>query len=129
MGKTRRPLTKEEVSAFKEQLLKEKEKLWEEIRLDLFERAGEEYQDFIKTVKEIEDLAQADLHEEIWLGVVEARKAELEAIAHAVWKIDKGDYGKCERCRKWICIERLKARPHSVYCLDCKREIEQLSHL
>ncbi len=129
MSKTRRPLAEDEITAFKEQLLQEKEKLWEEIRHDLLDRVGEEYQDFIKTVKEEEDLAQADLDEEIWLGIVEARKAELEAIAHALWKIDKGDYGKCERCRRWICLERLQVRPQSVYCLDCKKELEQLNKL
>jgi len=129
MKKTRRPLTEEEIKAFREQLLQEKEKLWEQIRKDLLNKVGEEYQDFIKTVKEVEDLSQADLDEETWLGIVEARKEELEAIAHALWKIDYGDYGKCERCRKWICIERLQIRPQSVYCLECKKELEQLKHL
>jgi len=127
MSRTRRPLTEEEIKAFKEQLLEEKEKLWQEIRKDLLDRVSEEYQDVIKTVKEVEDLAQADLDEETWLGVVEARKAELEAIALALWKIDHGDYGRCERCRRWICIERLQVRPQSVYCLECKKELEQLS--
>ena len=128
MGKkrTKRPLTPEEVASLKEQLLKKKEELWEEIRSELKGRVSEEYQELLENVKDEEELAQIDLEEEVILGVLEARKSELEAISQALWRIERGEYGKCLECGDWICIERLKVRPWASYCLDCKERLEMV---
>ncbi len=127
MSKTRRPLSREEIKEFKEILLKKKEELWEEIRNDLRNEVSEEYQQLINDVNDEEDLAQFDLQEEIILGILESRKKELEAISQALWRIDHNEYGKCLKCGRWICIERLKVRPQAAFCLECKEEIEKIS--
>ncbi len=129
MAKTRRPLTPEEVQEFKQILLKKKDEIWEEIRKDLKSRVSEEYYSLINDVNDEEDLAQIDLQEEVVLGVMEARKKELEAINQALWRIDHGEFGKCLECEDWICIERLKVRPWAVYCLECKQELERLGKI
>ncbi len=129
MAKTRRPLKPEEIQEFKKILLKKKDEIWEEIRKDLKSRVSEEYHSLINDVNDEEDLAQIDLQEEIILGVMEARKKELEAINQALWKIDHGEYGKCLECEDWICIERLKVRPWAVYCLECKQQLERLGKI
>ncbi len=129
MAKTRRPLTPEEIEEFRKELLNKKEQLWNEIKKDLIEKVGEEYQELINTVKDEEELAQIDLHEETILGVVEARKKELEAISQALWRIEHGEFGKCLECGRWICIERLKVRPWALYCLECKEKLEKLARI
>ena len=129
MAKTRRPLKPEEIARFKSELLKKKQQIWDEIKRDLVERLGEEYQDLINTVKDEEELAQIDLQEEVVLGVLESRKEELEGISQALWRMEHGEYGKCIECGRWICLERLQVRPWASYCLECKDRLERLSRL
>ncbi|MBW2369262.1 MAG: RNA polymerase-binding protein DksA [Deltaproteobacteria bacterium] len=47
-------------------------------------------------------------------------------IKHALERIEEGAYGICEKCGEEITVERLKARPVTVYCLHCKAENEAL---
>lgn len=44
----------------------------------------------------------------------------LEKIEKAIQSIDKGDYGKCEKCGKEIERARLEAYPEATLCLTCK---------
>ncbi len=129
MAKTRRPLTKEEVEKFKKMLLEKRDEIWTRIREDLKSRVSEEYHSAINDVKDEEDVAQLDLQEEVILGVMEARKKELEAISQALWRIEHNEYGKCLECKDWICLERLNVRPWAVYCLECKQELERLGKI
>ncbi|HID98577.1 MAG TPA: TraR/DksA family transcriptional regulator [Thermodesulfobacteriaceae bacterium] len=125
MSRERRPLTGKEVQEFKQKLLEQKERLWQEIRETLLGKIGRDYQDQIRSVNEWEDLAQIDLLEETVLGVLEAQKEELEAIAQALWRIDNDEYGRCLECGKWIRYKRLQIRPWSSYCTDCKGRKEK----
>ncbi len=129
MARTRRPLTQEEIQGFRQILEKKREEIWEEIRNELKSRVSEQYHSLINDVNDEEDLAQIDLQEEVVLGVMEARKKELEAISQALWRIDHGEYGRCLECQDWICLERLKVRPWAVYCLPCKEELERLGRI
>ncbi len=45
----------------------------------------------------------------------------LRDINLALKKIKKGTYGKCEKCKKAISKERLKAYPEARFCMKCKR--------
>ena len=125
MAKTHRPLKPEEIKGFKEEIVNRKGELWNEIKKNLVERVGREYQDLINTVKDEEELSQIDLQEEIVLGVMETRKNELEAISQALWRIDHGEFGTCLKCGRWICLERLRVRPWASYCLECKEKLEK----
>jgi DnaK suppressor protein len=48
-------------------------------------------------------------------------------IQEALKRLDDGEYGICEACGEAIGIERLKARPVTTLCIDCKsnQEIEE----
>ena len=46
---------------------------------------------------------------------------KLRDINSALDKIKKGEYGKCERCRKLISLERLKIYPEARFCLKCSK--------
>ncbi|HEX2195992.1 MAG TPA: TraR/DksA C4-type zinc finger protein [Actinomycetota bacterium] len=49
----------------------------------------------------------------------------IDQITRAVSRIDEGTYGTCERCGRPIDAARLKALPHALLCLDCKRREER----
>ena len=48
-------------------------------------------------------------------------------IQQALQRLDDGEYGICEECGEEIGIDRLKARPVTTLCIDCKssQEIEE----
>jgi DnaK suppressor protein len=125
MARERRPPTEEELIEFRDLLLRKKEGLWEEVRDTLLHEVGEEYQDRIQTIRDQEDLVQAGIQEETVLGILDARKSELEGIAQALWRMDAGEYGKCLECGRWIRHKRLRVRPWSSYCTDCKKKMER----
>jgi RNA polymerase-binding protein DksA len=54
------------------------------------------------------------------LGMQEALKERLQNIEHALEKMNRGTYGKCENCGKDIPLEVLKAAPESRLCKNCK---------
>jgi DnaK suppressor protein len=59
-------------------------------------------------------------------AIVEQQMQELEEIEKALTKIANGEYGICEMCEDDIGFQRLKVKPHAVYCIDC-REIAEKS--
>lgn len=48
--------------------------------------------------------------------------AKIEA---ALDRLEKGTFGTCERCGQAIAPARLKARPVTTLCIDCKVEAEK----
>lgn len=44
---------------------------------------------------------------------------ELELIEHALLKLDRNLYGKCETCHDEISSARLEALPFTAYCKNC----------
>ena len=49
------------------------------------------------------------------------REAKLiKKIKKAIERIDNGTFGICETCGEEISIERLKARPVTTQCIECK---------
>jgi|SRR5450759_638446 DnaK suppressor protein len=51
---------------------------------------------------------------------------KLEGVQTALRSIEKGKYGKCERCGKDIDPERLEVRPDATLCISCQSEVEKL---
>jgi len=55
------------------------------------------------------------------------REAKLiKKIREALERIEKDTYGICESCGEDISIKRLKARPVTTQCIDCKSKEEAL---
>ncbi|GIU96607.1 MAG: hypothetical protein KatS3mg013_0410 [Actinomycetota bacterium] len=55
------------------------------------------------------------------IALVGVLRAELEEVERALEKIDRGQYGVCERCGRPIGDDRLDAIPWATLCIDCKR--------
>ena len=53
-------------------------------------------------------------------GASAARSRHLiQEIDAALWRMDRGTYGLCERCQVAIPVERLEAVPHARSCVRC----------
>jgi DnaK suppressor protein len=56
---------------------------------------------------------------------IRGRESRLIAkIKKSLQAIEEGTYGICEDCEEPIAIDRLKARPVTSYCIDCKTKQE-----
>ncbi len=52
---------------------------------------------------------------------------ELAEINQALEGIVRGDYGRCQLCGREISLNRLRARPQSAVCLECKKSKSEKS--
>jgi DnaK suppressor protein len=50
----------------------------------------------------------------------------INKIKAALERIDDGTYGICEECGEEISIPRLKARPVTTLCIECKNKQEEM---
>ena len=110
----------------KQQLLEEKQKLWERLRenqhFGLFEGMND-------SVGELSgyDNHPADLGTEMFergkdLALNDAEVRRFQAIERALDRIEKGEYGKCVTCHEEIAYERLAAIPWTEYCVKHQPE-------
>ena len=67
---------------------------------------------------------EADRNFELRLRDREYRLAK--KIEKALARLNNGTFGICENCNKEISYERLKARPVTTQCIDCKTKEEAL---
>ena len=63
----------------------------------------------------------ADTHSKAVVLELKLKNAKT-SIKEALLKIQKGTYGKCEKCKKQIEIGRLLAMPTAQYCLTCSKK-------
>lgn len=63
------------------------------------------------------------------LRIRDRERRLLNKIREALEKIDNGTFGVCEMCGEEISEARLKARPVTTYCIDCKIEQEKREKL
>ncbi len=71
------------------------------------------------------DRASVESDRSFELRIRDRERKLIKKIKTALEKIDRGTYGICENCGKEIGIERLKARPVTTLCIECKSRQEQ----
>ncbi|GAC1356610.1 MAG: hypothetical protein NVS4B8_11510 [Herpetosiphon sp.] len=71
------------------------------------------------------DAASEVMSRERNMAVAMDLQVDLDAINHALERIEDGTYGTCEACGQPIAIERLEARPAATLCIKDQREREQ----
>jgi DnaK suppressor protein len=52
----------------------------------------------------------------------------IKKVKKALERIDNGTFGRCETCEEEISIERLKARPVTTQCIECKTREEDMEN-
>jgi DnaK suppressor protein len=66
------------------------------------------------------DRASLEGDRNLELRIRDRERKLLSKIDEAIGRIDDGSYGKCEECEGEIGAARLKARPVTTLCIDCK---------
>jgi DnaK suppressor protein len=85
---------------------------------------------------ELEQLSSLELNDEgdhasidnssmVESAIVQQQEQELREINVTLGKISSGDYGICEMCEDPIGFQRLKVKPHAIYCIDCREIVEK----
>ena len=70
------------------------------------------------------DLASEDYDRNFLLRIRDRERKLILKIREALTRIDGGTFGVCEICGDEIGEERLRARPVTTQCIDCKTEAE-----
>lgn len=71
------------------------------------------------------DHASANNNSMVENAIVAQQEQELNDINIALEKISKGEYGICDMCEDSIGFQRLKVKPHAIYCIDCREIVEK----
>ena len=71
------------------------------------------------------DHASVDNSSMVESAIVQQQEQELREIQVTLGKISTGDYGICEMCEDPIGFQRLKVKPHAIYCIDCREIVEK----
>ena len=58
-------------------------------------------------------------------SMLERNQKEMKEIIASLEKFDDGIYGICEMCEDEIGIERLQAKPHARFCINCREIYEK----
>jgi DnaK suppressor protein len=72
------------------------------------------------------DRASHEANRNFMLRIRDREHKLIKKIKKALERIENGTFGICETCEEEISIERLKARPVTTQCIECKSKEEAL---
>ncbi len=78
-----------------------------------------------ETFPDVSDQASAEAEQHFSMRIREREQRLVKKIDEALARMDQNIYGICERCEEEIPYPRLKARPVTTLCIDCKTLEEQ----
>ena len=111
------------LAELKEQLLKEKNKLEEELSLLATKEDGEYQAKFEDFGRDEEENAEETENYANKIAVTETLEKKLEEVGAALERMEKGTYGICSNCPgEEIPVERLRAYPSANTCLKCQNQ-------
>jgi DnaK suppressor protein len=107
----------------------------EEFRQLLNEQMDQLLRDAEKTVSEMTDektnfpdptdRASLESDRNFELRIRDRERKLINKIREAIERLDEGEYGVCEGCGEEIGEARLRARPVTTLCIECKTEQER----
>lgn len=106
-------------------LLERKRTLWSEVRNELFQTLGKEYNAQFDRGMDLGDQSLVDLIEDTGLKVTDIRREELTRMDEAERRLAAGTYGTCEECGGVIPEERLALVPFAPCCVACQERREK----
>ena len=99
---------------------------------ELLSHAGETVEDLLESQQNLADPLDRASYESERITALRIRDREsmlIKKIQASLKDIESGEYGICEDCGEDIAIGRLKARPVTSYCIDCKTKRESVEKL
>lgn len=77
-----------------------------------------------EALPDLGDQASAEADQNFTLRLREREQKLLKKIEEAIERINDGTFGICESCGGEISVKRLKARPVTTLCIECKTKQE-----
>ncbi|WP_020677306.1 RNA polymerase-binding protein DksA [Geopsychrobacter electrodiphilus] len=71
------------------------------------------------------DRASLESDRNFELRIRDRERMLINKIRQALERIEEGSFGQCESCEEEIGADRLRARPVTTLCIDCKTEQER----
>jgi DnaK suppressor protein len=96
-----------------------------ELEEDSFEGTQSDLTGEVGLDEDFADAGTATFERERDLSIRNNIRDLIDQITRAIGRIDEGNYGICERCGRPIDAARLKALPHALLCMECKRREER----
>ena len=112
-------MDKETQAYFKENLLKRLDELYDEA-----EKTVAGMTDTEETFPDPTDRATLESDRNFMLRIRDRERRLILKIREALQRIEDGSFGLCEMCGDEIGADRLKARPVTTLCIECKRKEE-----
>jgi DnaK suppressor protein len=78
-----------------------------------------------ETFPDVSDQASAEAEQNFLMRIREREQRLIKKIDEALARMEQDIYGICQRCEEEIPYPRLKARPVTTLCIDCKTLEEQ----
>ena len=106
-------------AAIRRDLERQRKVLLEEVVEGLANPNGQE------TFPDVSDQASAEAEQNFSMRIREREQRLVKKIDEALERMNQDVYGICERCEEVIPYPRLKARPVTTLCINCKTLEEQ----
>ena len=118
------PFSPKELESIREALVAQRamlEKEAEDLNAGTFDTSQSELSGEVSFDEEYADAGTFTFERERDLSLGNNIRDLMDKITSALQKIDRGQYGICERCGEAINKDRMKALPYSVLCIRCKQ--------
>ncbi len=95
---------------------------------DLLQNAGETVSEMTEektNFPDPTDRASLESDRNFELRIRDRERKLINKIREAIERIEDGSFGLCETCEEPIGVERLRARPVTTLCIECKTEEER----
>lgn len=113
-------MKEEKIKYFKELLAKRQEELLAEAGKMVVDMSDEE-----ESFPDPTDRASLESDRNFLLRIRDRERKLIVKIREALDRIENGTFGICEVCGEEISAKRLKARPVTTLCIDCKTDEEE----
>jgi|HigsolmetaGSP11D_1036233.scaffolds.fasta_scaffold00279_24 DnaK suppressor protein len=117
-------LSAAQIREFERRLRERHYELREEVRHSLMGSEDMRFQELAGRVHDSAEESVADLIHDLSIRQVDQLAQELYAVESALARLRNGTFGICSDCGQPIQLERLKAVPTAMRCIDCQRRQE-----
>ena len=119
MRRAKKPSQGKKYAIIRRDLEQQRKAMLEEVVEDLANPDGQE------AFPDVSDQASAEAEQNFTMRIREREQRLIKKIDEALDRMDQNIYGICERCEEEIPYPRLKARPVTTLCINCKTLEEQ----
>jgi DnaK suppressor protein len=82
-----------------------------------------------EVIPDLNELASTEADQHLLLMMKEREQRQIKEIDAALARLDDNTYGICEECGEEIPHKRLKVRPMTTLCVECKSQQEEYERL